>query len=58
MIAFTVLGFVIESGKYLDLHFDIFAESPMDAMEKAQRQHSNLVVSNISRASTGRFIDY
>lgn len=58
MITFTVLGFVVEGGKYFDLNLDIFAESPMDAMEKALRQHSNLVVSSVCRACTGRLIDY
>lgn len=58
MINFTVLGFVVEGGKYLDLNLDIFAESPMDAMEKALRQHSNLVVSGVCRAFTGRLVDY
>jgi len=58
VIIFTVLGFVAEGGKYFDFNLDIFAESPMDAMEKAQRQHSNLVVSGICRAHTGRLVDY
>ena len=58
MIIFTVLGFVVEGGKYFDFNFDIFAESPMDAMEKALRQHSNLVVSGVCRACTGRLVDY
>ena len=58
MIIFTVLGFMIVGGKYFDFNLDIFAESPMDAMEKVQRQHSNLVVSGVCRASTGRLVDY
>lgn len=58
MIIFTVLGFMIEGGKYLDFNLDIFADSPADAMEKAVRQHSNLVVSGVCRASTGRLVDY
>ena len=58
MITFTVLGFVAEGGKYLDFNLDIFAESPMDAVEKVLRQHSNLVVSSVYRACTGRFVDY
>jgi hypothetical protein len=58
MITFTVLGFVVEGGKYFDLNLDIFAESPMDAMDKALRQHSNMVVSSVCRACTGRLIDY
>ena len=58
MITFTVLGFVVEGGKYFDLNLDVFAESPMDAMEKALRQHSNLVVSSVCRAFSGRLVDY
>jgi hypothetical protein len=58
VIIFTVLGFVVDGGKYFDFNLDIFAESPMDAMEKVQRQHSNLVVSGVCRASTGRLVDY
>jgi len=58
VIIFTVLGFMIVGGKYFDFNLDIFAESPMDAMEKVQRQHSNLVVSGVCRASTGRLVDY
>jgi len=58
VITFTVLGFVVEGGKYFDLNLDIFAESPTDAMEKAVRQHSNLVVSGVCRAFTGMLVDY
>jgi len=58
MITFTVLGFVVEGGKYLDFNLDIFAESPMDAMEKALRQQSGLVVSGVCRAFSGRIVDY
>lgn len=58
MIAFTVLGFVMEGGKYLDFNLDIFAESPMDAMEKALQQNSNLVVSSVYRGNAGKLIDY
>lgn len=58
MITFTVLGFVVEGGRYFDFNLDIFAESPRDAMEKALRQHSNLVVSSVCRALTGRLVDY
>lgn len=58
MIIFTVLGFVVEGGRYFDFNLDVFAESPMDAMEKAQRQHSNLVISSVCRACTGRLVDY
>lgn len=58
MIIFTVLGFVVEGGKYFDMNLDVFAESPADAMEKALRQRSNLVVSGVCRASAGRLVDY
>lgn len=53
-----MLGFMIEGGKYFNFNRDIFAESPTDAMEKAVRQHANLVVSGVCRASTGRLVDY
>ena len=58
MIAFTVLGFIADGGRYLDFNLDIFAESPVDAMEKVLRQHSNLVVSSVCRANSGRVLDY
>jgi hypothetical protein len=58
MIIFTALGFMIECGKYFNFNLDIFAESPTDAMGKAVRQHANLVVSGVCRASTGRLVDY
>ena len=58
MITFTVLGFVAEGGKYFDFNLDVFADSPMEAMEKALRQQSNLVVSSVYRAVTGKFVDY
>jgi hypothetical protein len=58
VITFTVLGFVTEGEKYCDFNLDIFAESPMDAMEKVLRKHSNLTVSGVCRSSTGRLLDY
>lgn len=58
MIAFTVLGFIADGGRYLDFNLDIFAESPVEAMEKVMRQHSNLVVSSVYRASNSRVLDY
>ena len=58
MITFTVLGFIAEGGKYFDFNLDIFADSPVDAMEKVLRQHSNLVVSSVCRACTGAAVDY
>lgn len=58
MITFTVLGFIDKSGQYFNFNLDIFADSPVDAVEKALRQHSNLVVSSVSRANSGRVMDY
>ena len=58
MIVFTVLGFVIEGGKYLSYHLDIFADTPMDAMEKVRCGRSNLVVSSVQRAHHQRPTDY
>lgn len=58
MITFTVLGFISEGGRYFDFNLDIFADSPLDATEKVLRQHSNLVVSSVCRANSGRLVDY
>lgn len=58
MITFTVRGFISDGGRYSDFNLDIFAESPVDAAEKVLKQHSNLVVSSVCRANTGRLIDY
>lgn len=58
MLSFTVLGFIAEGGRFLDVHLDVLADSPFDATEKALKQYSNLVVSNVCRASSGRFQDY
>ena len=58
MITFTVCGFILEGGKFFDFNMDIFAESPLDATEKVLKQYSNLVVSNVCRASAGRLLDY
>jgi len=58
MITFTVWGFLSEGGRFLDFNLDIFAESPLDATEKAQKQYSNLVVSDVCRASSERLLDY
>ena len=51
MISFTVIGFITVGGRYFDFNLDIFAESPQEAMEIMLKQHSNLVVSSVSRAS-------
>jgi hypothetical protein len=58
MIAFTVFGLLTESGSYFDFNLDIFADTPMDAMEKVLRKHSNLCVSSVCRSSAGRLLDY
>lgn len=58
MITFTVLGFIAKGGQYTNFNLDIFAESPVDAVEKVMKQHSNLVVSGVCRSSAGRFMDY
>ena len=58
MISFTVWGFITEGGRYFDFNLDIFAESPLEATEKVLKQYSNLVVSNVCRANTGRLLDY
>lgn len=58
MIAFTILGFVAEGGRFFDFNLDVFAESPADAMEKVLGQHSNLVISGVSRAHSSGVTDY
>jgi hypothetical protein len=58
MIAFTVWGFIMEGGRFLDFNLDIFADTPVDAREKALRQYANLVVSGVGRAKSGRQVDY
>lgn len=51
MIIFTVLGFIADGQHYEDFNFDVRADTPMDAIEKAMRQHSNLVVSSVIRTA-------
>ena len=58
MIAFTVFGFCTEGERFFDFNLDIFADSPMEAMEKVLRKHSNLCVSSVCRSSAGGFFDY
>lgn len=53
MFAFTIIGFIVEGGKYLDFQLQVFAESPIEAMEKAKRQDSRAVVSSVSRNPHG-----
>jgi exonuclease VII large subunit len=54
MIIFTILGFMTDGQRYVDFNFDVRADTPMDAIEKALRQHSNLVVSSVTRSSAVR----
>ncbi len=58
MITFTVLGFLTEGEKYSDFSLDIFADSPLEAMEKVLKKHTNLSVSSVCRSNAGRFFDY
>lgn len=58
MITFTVRGFISDGGRYSDFNLNIFAESPLDATEKMLKQYSNLVVSSVCRANTGKLVDY
>lgn len=58
MNTYTILGFVAEGEGYCDFNFDIFAESPMDAIEKILRKHSNLIVSSVCRSNSDRLIYY
>jgi len=53
MFAFTIIGFIVEGGEYLDFQLEVFAESPVDAMEKAKQQDGRAVVSNVSRNPNG-----
>ena len=54
MIIFTILGFMTDGQRYVDFNFDVCADTPVDAIEKALRQHSNLVVSSVVRAGAVR----
>ena len=53
MFAFTIIGFIVEGGKYLDFQLQVFAESPVEAMEKAKQQDSRAIVSSVSRNPNG-----
>jgi hypothetical protein len=53
MFAFTIIGFVIEGGKYLDFQFEVLAESPVEAMEKVRQHDRRAVVSSVSRNPNG-----
>ncbi|MBY0575732.1 MAG: hypothetical protein K2P67_03940 [Gallionellaceae bacterium] len=54
MIIFTILGFVTDGQRYVNLHFDVRADDPMDAIEKARRLNSGLVVSSVIRSAAVR----
>ncbi len=53
MFAFTIIGFVIEGGKYLDFQLDVQADSPQEAMEKVAAKDRRAVVSTVSRNPNG-----
>ncbi|MBU0621463.1 MAG: hypothetical protein KJ795_06430 [Gammaproteobacteria bacterium] len=53
MFAFTIIGFIIEGGRYLDFQTEVLAESPVEAMEKVQRQDRRAIVSSVSRNPNG-----
>jgi hypothetical protein len=48
------MGFIIEGGRYLDFQLDVFAESPVEAVEKVKRQNGRAVISSVSRKPNGR----
>ncbi|MDZ4202396.1 MAG: hypothetical protein U1C96_09660 [Gallionella sp.] len=50
MIIFTVLGFLTDGQRYVDFNSSVRADTPADAIEKARREHSNLVVSSVIRS--------
>ena len=53
MFAFTIIGFIMDGGKYLDFQLEVFAESPAEAMEKVKQQDRRAVVSSVSRNPNG-----
>jgi hypothetical protein len=53
MFAFTIFGFVIEDGKYLDFQQEVMADSPVEAMEKAKQQDRRAVISTVLRNPNG-----
>lgn len=52
MIVFTILGFVTDGQHYVDYNFNVRADSPADAIEKAVRQNTGLVVSSVIRTAS------
>jgi hypothetical protein len=53
MFAFTILGFVVEGGKYLDFQLEVFADSPVEAAEIVKCRDRRAVVSTVSRNPNG-----
>lgn len=53
MFAFTILGFVVEGGKYLDFQLEVFADSPVEAVEIVKCRDCRAVVSTVSRNPNG-----
>ncbi len=53
MFAFTIIGFVMEGGRYLDFELDILADTPHEAVEKVRQQEKRAVVSTVSRNPNG-----
>jgi hypothetical protein len=53
MFAFTIIGFVIEGGKYLDFQMDVSADTPVEAIEKAKREEGRAVISTVLRNQSG-----
>jgi hypothetical protein len=53
MFAFTIIGFVIEGGKYLDFQMDVSADTPVEAIEKAKREEDRAVISTVLRNQSG-----
>lgn len=58
MFAFTIMGFIVESGRYLDFRLEIIAESPVEAAEKVKRQDGRAIISSVSRKPNGWSGDY
>jgi hypothetical protein len=53
MFAFTIIGFVLEGGKYLDFQMDVSADTPVEAIEKAKREEERAVISTVLRNQSG-----
>jgi hypothetical protein len=53
MFAFTIIGYIIEGGKYLDFQLDVLADSPLEAVEIVQREDRRAVVSDVVRNPNG-----